>query len=162
MRSIAASAMVLLLALAAPAIASAKPSVTLKLTGSLVTKSSDGHPVLSPVDKATLRPGDEVEYDIAAVNVGSSPALKLAPVAAIPAGTMYVDGSAHAAHARAEFSLDHGKTWSAAPTIAVKNADGTSAVKKAPPSLYTAIRFVTDGALAPHGSAAYAYEVRVK
>ena len=162
MRSIAASAMVLTLALAVPAIASAKPSVTLKLTGSLVTKASDGHAVLSPIDKAALHPGDEVEYDIAALNVGSSPALKLAPVGAIPAGTSYVDGSARAAHARAEFSLDHGKSWSAAPMVAVKNADGTTTMKKAPPSLYTAIRFVTDGALAPRGSAVYAYEVRVK
>ncbi len=154
--------MVLLFAFAAPAIASAKPNVTLKLTGSLVSKASDGHAVLSPVEKATLRPGDEVEYDIAAVNVGSSPAQRFSPGAAIPAGTMYVDGSARGPHARAEFSLDHGKTWSAAPTIAVKNADGTTVVKKAPSSLYTAIRFVTDGALAPHGSGLYAYEVRVK
>jgi|SRR5579884_103618 len=162
MRRYAASALVVALALAAPAVASAKPSVTLKLTGSLVTKASDGHAVLSPVEKATLHPGDDVEYAIAATNVGSSPALKLSPAGAIPAGTAYVDGSARAAHARVEFSLDHGKTWSTAPTIAVKNADGTTSVKKAPVSAYTAIRFVSEAPLAPRASAAYAYEVRVK
>jgi len=162
MRIYVASVTALVFALAAPAIASAKPSVTLKLSGSLVTKAADGRAVATPVEKATLHPGDAVEYQIAAQNVGSSPALKLSPAGAIPAGTAYVDGSARAAHARVEFSLDHGKTWSAAPTIVVKNADGTTSLKKAPPSLYSAIRFVTDGALAPHASAAYAYEVRVK
>jgi uncharacterized repeat protein (TIGR01451 family) len=162
MRSFAASALAITFAFALPAVASAKPAVTLKLSGSLVTKASDGHTVLSPVDKAALHPGDEVEYDIAAVNVGTSPAFKLAPVARIPAGTSYIDGSARAPRAHAEFSLDQGKTWSSAPTIAVKNADGTTSVKKAPASLYTAIRFVSDGALAPRGSTDFAYEVRVK
>jgi hypothetical protein len=35
-------------------------------------------------------------------------------------------------------------------------------VKKADPALYTTVRFVSDGALAPHRSALYSYEVRVK
>jgi uncharacterized repeat protein (TIGR01451 family) len=161
MRTLAASILVIA-ALVLPGIASAKPNVTLKLTGSLVTKASDGHTTLTPVEKAQPKSGDAIEYDIVAANGGDSPALRLVPVGRIPAGTAYVDGSAKAAKAHAEFSLDGGKTWSAVPTVRVRQPDGSTVVKKADPSLYTAVRFVTDGAIAPHQSAAYVYEVRVK
>jgi uncharacterized repeat protein (TIGR01451 family) len=150
------------LALISPEIASAKPNVTLKLTGSLVTTAADGHTTLTPVEKAQPKTGDAIQYDIVAANGGNSPALRLVPVGRIPAGTSYVDGSARGARAHAEFSLDGGKTWSAVPTVRVRQADGSTVVKKADPALYTAVRFVTDGAIAAHQSAAYVYEVRVK
>jgi uncharacterized repeat protein (TIGR01451 family) len=161
MRSIAASSLVVL-ALALPGLASAKPNVTLKLTGSLVTKAADGRTTMTPVEHIQPKAGDEIEYDIVASNAGTTPALRLVPVGKIPAGTAYVDGSAKAAKARPEFSLDGGKTWSAAPTVTVKGPNGTPVVKKADPALYTMVRFVTAGAVAPRASAAYTYEVRVK
>ena len=159
MRSIAASSLVIL-ALILPGIASAKPNVTLKLTGSVIAKAADGKVTRSPL--ASAKPGDQIEWAIVAANAGDTPAMKLATVERVQAGTAYVAGSAHAGHARVEFSLDGGRTWSAAPTVAVRNADGTTTVRKADPSLYTALRFVADGALAPKGSESYSYEVRVK
>jgi uncharacterized repeat protein (TIGR01451 family) len=159
MRSIAASSLVIL-ALILPGIASAKPNVTLKLTGSVIAKAADGKVTHSPL--ASAKPGDQIEWDIVAVNAGDTPAMKLATVERVQAGTAYVAGSAHGSHAHVEFSLDGGKTWSAAPTLAVKHPDGTTTVRKADPSLYTALRFVADGALAPKGSESYTYEVRVK
>ena len=161
MRSIAASSLIAL-ALLLPGLASAKPNVTLKLTGSLVTKAADGRTTMTPVEHSQPKAGDEIEYDIVASNAGTTPALRLVPVGRIPAGTAYVDGSAKAPRARAEFSLDGGKTWSASPTVTVKGPSGAPVVKKADPSLYTAVRFVTDGAVAPRASIAYTYEVRVK
>lgn len=161
MRSLAPS-LLAVLALITPAMASAKPNVTLKLSGSVVTKAADGRTTMTPIERAQPKAGDEIEYDIVASNAGTSPAVRLVPAGKIPAGTAYVPGSAKAAHARAEFSLDGGKTWSAAPTVTVKGADGVPVVKKADPALYTMVRFVTDGAVAPRASAAYAYEVRVK
>jgi uncharacterized repeat protein (TIGR01451 family) len=161
MRSIAASSLVAL-ALILPGIASAKPNVTLKLTGSLVTKAADGRTTMTPIERIQPKAGDEIEYDIVASNAGSTPAVRLVPVGKIPAGTAYVDGSAKAARARAEFSLDGGKTWSASPTVTVKGPSGAPVVKRADPALYTAVRFVTDGAVAPRASLAYTYEVRVK
>ncbi|HEX3462702.1 MAG TPA: hypothetical protein VHS78_01445 [Candidatus Elarobacter sp.] len=160
MRTLAAWMMVVLALI--PGIASAKPSVTLKLTGSLVTKASDGHTTLTPVEKTQPKTGDAIQYDIVAANGGDSAALRLVPVGRIPAGTAYVDGSAKGARAHAEFSLDGGKTWSAVPMVRVRQPDGTTVVKKADPALYTTVRFVTDGAIAPHATAAYVYEVRVK
>lgn len=161
MRILAASSLVAL-ALALPGMVLAKPIVSLKLTGSVVTKAADGQTKLTPVDKEAPKAGDEVEYDIAATNAGTTPAIKLMPVGKIPAGTAYVDGSAKAARAHVEFSLDGGKTWSAVPMVTVKGPTGTPVVKKADPALYTAVRFATDGALAPHGTLQYTYEVRVK
>lgn len=161
MRSLAALTLVLF-SLVAPGLASAKPSVTLKLTGSLVAKDAVGHTTLTPVEHAQPKSGDEIQYDIVAANGGTSPALRLVPVGRVPAGTVYVDGSAKAARAHPEFSLDGGKTWSASPTVQVRKPDGTMVTKKADPSLYTSVRFVTDGAIAPKQSGAYSYEVRVK
>jgi uncharacterized repeat protein (TIGR01451 family) len=161
MRSIAASTLIVL-ALIVPGIASAKPSVTLKLTGSVVTKAVDGRTTLTPVDKVLPKAGDEIQYDIVASNGGDSPALRLVPIGRIPAGTSYVEGSAKAPRAHPEFSLDGGKTWSASPTVKVRQPDGTTVVKKADPTLYTSVRFINDGALAAHGTAAFTYEVRVK
>lgn len=161
MRSIAASSLVVL-ALILPGLASAKPNVTLKLSGSIVTKAADGRTTLTPVENAQPKAGDEIEYDIVAANAGTTPALRLIPVGKIPAGTAYVAGSAKAARAHAEFSLDAGKTWAAVPTVTVKGPGGTPVVKKADPSLYTTVRFITDGAVAPRASASYSYEVRVK
>ena len=145
-----------------PGIAVAKPAVKLTLAGSLVGKAADGHVTLTPVERVSLKPGDDVEYAITAVNGGDSAAMHLVPSAKIPAGTTYVEGSAKAPRAHAEFSLDGGKTWSAQPTVTVKGPAGTTVVKKADVALYTAVRFVTDGALDAHQSFVSRYDVRVK
>jgi len=161
MRGIAASILVVL-AFITPGVAFAKPSVSLKLTGAIVAKSADGQTTKTPIDKAQPKSGDEIEYDIVATNGGDSPALRFSSMGRVPAGTAYIDGSAKAARAHAEFSLDGGKTWSAAPMVRVRNPDGTTALKKADPSLYTAVRFITDGSIGAHASTSYTYEVRVK
>ena len=83
-------------------------------------------------------------------------------ITSTPAGDAYAGGSATASHPRVEFSLDGGKTWSPAPMIKVKRADGTTVLKKADPSLYTTIRFVAAGAPAPHAGDVYTYEIRFK
>jgi uncharacterized repeat protein (TIGR01451 family) len=143
-----------------PALAAAAPHVTLKLIGSHVTVV-DGHVKHEPVENAVLKAGDDVEYDIVASNTGTRPAFKLIPMARVPAGTEYVAGSAKGLHATPQFSLDGGKTWSAAPTVTEKTSAGTIA-RKADAALYTAVRFVADGPLAPGARATYSYEVRVR
>jgi uncharacterized repeat protein (TIGR01451 family) len=170
MRNLAGASLIVL-ALTFPGLAQAetnstqtkpRPNVTLKLSGSLVSRIAGGQTKLTPIEGIAPKPGDELEYDIAATNAGDAPALRFIPRGKIPAGTAYVEGSAKAPHARAEFSLDGGKTWSASPTVTLKGPSGTTVVKKADPSLYTMIRFLTDGAIAPRGTVQYTYEVRVK
>ena len=107
--------------LAVPVAASAMPKVMLHLTGSLLTRGADGAVVTPPVEKVVLKSGDHVEYVIVATNTGTSSAVRLVPQGRIPAGTMFVRGTALAPHAHPEYTVD-GKSWAAAPTVVVKSA----------------------------------------
>ncbi len=145
----------------APAVASAKPSVSLKLAGVYVQKNADGTPHLVPVGAQEARPGDRIRWDLAAANGGDSAAVGLTPVERIDRLTAFVPGSAAAAGARAEYSLDNGKTWSASPTVTLQTPTGPQ-VRKADPARYTAIRWVSAAPLKPGAVAHYTYEVTVR
>ncbi len=143
-------------------VAQAKPVVTLKLSGLLVEHQANGVEQLVPVEKAVLKPGDEVRYVIVASNNGTDAARNLTPVGRIPAGTVYEAGSATAKDgAQAEFSLDGGKTWSAVPTVKVHTATG-DVVKKADPASYTMVRWVSAKPLPAKGAFSFAYAVELK
>ncbi len=138
--------------------AAARPVVTLHLTGVLIEQNGD-HTTQKPIEGLVLKPGDRVRYTIAARNTGTSPAIALVPIGPIPKATSYVPGSAHAAGATLQFTLD-GKTWSPNPMFTVKTAAGL-AKRPVSPSLYRAVRWVSHRALAPHKDVLFSYEVRV-
>lgn len=143
-------------------VAQAKPVVTLKLSGVLVEHQANGAEQLVPVEKAVLKPGDEVRYVIVASNSGTDSARNLIPVGRIPAGTVYEPGTATAKDgAQAEFSLDGGKTWAASPTVKVHTATG-DVVKKADPATYTAVRWVSTKPLTAKSALTFAYAVQLK
>jgi uncharacterized repeat protein (TIGR01451 family) len=145
----------------APAVASAKPVVSLKLSGAFVQKNADGSTKLVPVSQEQGHSGDRIRWELSAANGGDSPALGLTPVDKIQPGFVYVPGSAAAAGARAEYSLDQGKTWSANPTYVLQTPTGPQ-VRKAEPARYTAIRWIGTAALKPGTTARYTYEVTVR
>ena len=144
-------------------VAFARPNVELKLSGAVVAKGANGNPSAIPFTPQTaLRPGETVRFNIVATNVGSDPALHLAPIGKIPAGTAYEAGSASSAPSLVvEFSLDGGKSWSKTPMQRVTTPSGV-VEKKADPASYTAIRWITATPLKPSASVTYSYEVRVK
>jgi uncharacterized repeat protein (TIGR01451 family) len=143
-------------------VAQAKPVVTLKLSGLLVEHQTNGAEQLVPVEKTVLKPGDEIRYVIVASNSGVDAARNLTPVGRIPAGTVYEAGSASAKDgAQAQFSLDGGKTWSASPTVKVHTATG-DAVKKADPSTYTTVRWVSAKPLPAKTASSFVYAVEIK
>jgi uncharacterized repeat protein (TIGR01451 family) len=158
-----AVALVALFAAFGTAAASARPNVSLQLDGKVIERDAKGAEKLVPVTSDTgFKPGETVRYVIVASNRGSSAALNLMPEGKIPAGTAYEAGTASlAAAARVEFSIDGGKTWAAKPLIKVATANGT-VEKAADPSLYTMLRWVASGALAPKASVSYSYQVRIK
>jgi hypothetical protein len=82
----------------------------------------------------------------------------------IPRGTTLVVGSATAdGTATVVYSIDNGKTFSAAPQIEEKQADGTVKLVPAPVSMYTQLRYEWADTLAGGGSKLNAsYKVRVK
>jgi uncharacterized repeat protein (TIGR01451 family) len=161
-RIISALCAIIFCGVALGAIADAKPSVALKLSGVLVEHDKNGGEKTSAVETAQLKPGDVVRYVIVASNAGSDPARNLVPVGQVPAGTAFVAGSATSKEApHVEYSLDGGKTWSAAPTVKVHTPAG-DVVKKADPATYTSLRWIDGKPLAPKGSATFVYTVRVK
>ncbi len=145
----------------APAVASARPAVALKLVGVFVQKNPDGTPHLVPVGSQEARPGDRIRWYLTAANSGDSAALGLTPVGKIDRLTAFVPGTAAAPGARVEYSLDNGKTWSPNPTVTLQTPTGLQ-VRKADPARYTAVRWASAAPLKPGASAHYTYEVTVR
>ena len=138
----------------------AQPSVQLKLSG-YVMEHAAGTEKAVPIERAAPKPGDVIKYVITATNGGSEPARNLATVGRVPAGTSFYTSLVPSGTSKVEYSLDGGKTWSAAPMVKVHTASG-DVLKKADASLYTAVRFADPKPLAAKSAVAFAYEVRVR
>ncbi len=115
-----------------------------------------------PADSAMV--GDTIEYQLIYKNVSDMPISGLKPVALIPAGTVYVQGSAHSSvKARVYFSIDGGKTFHEPPIYyTVTTKDGKKVRKVATPDMYTNIRWGMEGSLDPGRSAVFTYRVVVR
>ncbi len=98
-----------------------------------------------PLDKAT--PGTEVIYTTTFTNNGSKPANAIAITNPVPENTTYVGGSAFGSNTDIAFSIDGGKTYSAADKLRVKTPEGRE--RPALPSDYTHIRWSFKGDLPP-------------
>jgi len=95
------------------------------------------------------RPGDVIRYGLVFTNVTAGPVRNIQFVDPIPAGMVYVLGSAAADHAvRIEYSIDSGKSYAARPVIAAM-VNGQRVEKPAPRERYTHVRWTVLGSLAP-------------
>lgn len=119
---------------------------------------------LVPVEKANLvKTGEVLNWTINSENVGGAPALEYKTVSHIPAGTTFVAGSAKAeGSSKVAYSIDGGKTYSPAPQIDERQADGSVKKVAAPVSMYTDVSYQWADPLAPGGHVTAAYKVRVK
>ena len=82
----------------------------------LAAKERDN--VQVPVEKVALvKSGEILDWTITSVNEGNAPANEYKAVGKIPAGTQFIAGSAKAdGSAALAYSIDNGKSFSAAPT----------------------------------------------
>lgn len=136
----------------------ARPEVKMQLAGVVERESA-----LVALDKATVvNQGEILDWTIASENSGNAPALEYKAVGHIPQGTIFVADSAKADGAKAVYSIDGGKSYSAQPTIEVKQADGSIKRVPAPISMYTEIRYEWADPLAQGGKLSASYKVRVK
>lgn len=107
-----------------------------------------------------VRPGDVVRYRIAFTNPQRTP---VRPVLANPiaAGMTFVAGSARTARtdARAEYSIDGGKTFSAQPMESVV-VDGRRVQRAAAPEKYTHVRWTVGGFVAPGATVVAEFDTR--
>jgi len=141
---------------AAPAV---RPEIKLNLAG---TVSRDGK-TIAVADAGRVNSDEIIDWTITSVNVGTASAVSHEAVAQIPAGTSFVAGSAQSEVAAAiSFSIDNGQTFSAKPTISVKQADGSVKEVTAPVSMYTQIRYQWDSPLSASNERKATYKVAVK
>jgi uncharacterized repeat protein (TIGR01451 family) len=117
-----------------------------------------------PVEKANLvKQGETLDWTITSENSGQAPALDYKSVGQIPPGTSFVAGSAKVeGSAKIVYSIDRGKSYSANPTVAEKQADGTVKQVPAPVSMYTHVRYEWADPLVPGGHLSASYKVHVQ
>jgi uncharacterized repeat protein (TIGR01451 family) len=136
----------------------ARPEVKMQLSAAVERDSA-----LVALDKTTVvNPGEILDWTITSENSGNAAALEYKTVGHIPPGTTFVADSAKADGAKAGYSIDNGKSWSAQPMIEVKQADGSIKRVPAPVAMYTEIRYEWADPLAQGGKLSASYKVRVK
>lgn len=141
------------------AAASGRPEIRVALTGAVARADER-----VPVEKAgVVHPGEVLDWTITSVNEGDGAAREYRTVGQIPRGTSLVAGSATAEYdAAVTYSIDGGKTYSAQPTVAERQPDGSVKQVAAPVSMYTQVRYEWAEPLAAGQKLAASYKVRVK
>jgi uncharacterized repeat protein (TIGR01451 family) len=110
----------------------------------------------------TVHAGDVLRYRLTFTNGAPRAIRNVALANPVPGGLQFVAGSAKASRsdARAEYSLDGGKSWSARPVETV-TVDGRQVERPVAPERYTAVRWVVDGAVAPAAVVTAEFEARL-
>ncbi len=108
------------------------------------------------------RPGDVIRYRLTFTNVAGRPVRGVVLSNPLPGGMRFVAGSVQASRqdARAEYSTDGGRTFSAQPMEEVTE-DGRTVRRPAPPEKYTHVRWTVDGTVAEGATVTAQYEARV-
>jgi uncharacterized repeat protein (TIGR01451 family) len=137
---------------------SGRPTVKVMLSG--MVERDD---VKVPVEKAALvKSGEILNWTITSVNEGNAPANEYKAVGKIPAGTQFVPGSANADGAAVvTFSIDNGKSFSSAPTVDERQADGSVKKVPAPSSMYNEVRYEWSAPLNEGDKVNASYKVRL-
>jgi uncharacterized repeat protein (TIGR01451 family) len=136
-----------------------RPEVKIALAGAVERAGSR-----VAFDKAgEVRSGEVLDWTITSTNEGTGAAREFKATGQIPQGTSLIAGSTTAdGTANVTYSIDHGQTFTAQPTIATRQADGTLKQVPAPVSLYTQVRYEWTDALAAGSKLTATYKVRVK
>lgn len=137
---------------------SGRPSVKVTLAGMVERDNAD-----LPVEKAELvKSGEIMDWTITSVNEGNAPASEYKAVGKVPAGTQFVGGSAKAdGQVVFTYSIDNGKSFSTAPTVDERQADGSVKKVAAPVSMYNQIRYEWSTPLSVGAKLSASYKVRL-
>ncbi|GFO58508.1 hypothetical protein GMST_08330 [Geomonas silvestris] len=133
----------LLAALMLPAVAFAKPQVTIGVTAEKeITVVNQGKKSVKLVPATKITPNEVIVYTVHYANKGDETATNAVIEDPIPKGTVYLaDGSASAPEP--EFSIDHGKSYNKATLLSyeMKLPSGKAERRQATSSDYTNIRW---------------------
>jgi uncharacterized repeat protein (TIGR01451 family) len=135
-----------------------RPEIKVLLSGA-VERQNGRIPVQ---EAATVKSGEIMDWTITSTNEGTAPARDYKAVGVVPPGTEFVAGSVTADNAATvTYSIDRGKSFSARPTIEVKQPDGTTKKLAAPTSMYTQIRYEWADPLEQGAKRNASYKVRL-
>ena len=111
---------------------------------------------------STVHAGDVLRYTLTFTNVVARAVRGVELKNPLPAGLRLVDGSAKASRtdARAEFSADGGKSFSAMPNESM-TIDGRDVKRPIASERFTHVRWVIDGSVQPRATVVAQYEVTV-
>lgn len=136
----------------------ARPDVKVLLSGTV--ERDDAR--LSLGEDVTVKSGEIMNWLITSTNEGDAPAREYKTIGLIPPGTEFIAGSVSAdGSVKVTYSIDHGRSFSAVPTIEEKQPDGTVKIVPAPTSMYTQIRYEWDDPLNEGAKLVASYKVRL-
>ena len=143
--------------------AASGPDVQIRLSGSFQDHPSDGAAWINLKDGSRVAPGGRILYKVDLTNQGTQEARNPMALGPVPAGTVYVPGTASQSPGlTVEYSIDGGKTFAAKPLITTKGKNGAGQTVPAPPDRYTTIRWTWEKPLAAGASATVSYQVQVR
>lgn len=140
-------------------LSTARPVVKVLLAGEVERENGR-----IPVEKADLvKSGEILDWTITSLNEGNAPAHEYKAIGVVPPGTHFVAGSVSAdGSASVTYSIDNGKSFSPAPTIEEKQADGSIKKVAAPTAMYTQIRYEWKDPLNQGAAFHASYKVRLE
>lgn len=111
---------------------------------------------------STVHAGDVLRYKLTFTNTAGRPVRQVALQNPVAPGLQFVAGSASASRqdARAEYTADHGATWSKRPMETV-TVDGKTVQRAIAPERYTGVRWVVDGWVSPGATVTAQFEARL-
>jgi uncharacterized repeat protein (TIGR01451 family) len=111
---------------------------------------------------AAVHAGDVLRYKLTFTNTAGRPVRQVALQNPVAAGLQFVPGSASSSRqdARAEYSADHGATWSVKPMETV-TIDGKRIERAVAPERYTGVRWIVDGWVSPGATVTAQFEARL-
>ncbi|NUO40287.1 MAG: DUF11 domain-containing protein [Gemmatimonadaceae bacterium] len=163
MKSSVLTKLLVVLTLAAPvrAQAPAKPASALAVTAENRTAMAAAAQGAKRTD-AAVHAGDVLRYKLTFTNIAGRPVRQVALQNPVASGLQFVAGSASSSRqdARAEYSADHGATWSAKPMETV-TIDGKRVERAVAPERYTGVRWIVDGWVSPGATVTAQFEARL-
>lgn len=111
---------------------------------------------------STVHAGDVLRYKLTFTNTAGRPVRQVALQNPVAPGLEFVAGSASASRqdARAEYSADHGATWSKRPMETV-TIDGRTVTRAIAPERYTGVRWIVDGWVSAGATVTAQFEARL-
>lgn len=111
---------------------------------------------------ATVHAGDVLRYKLTFTNIAGRPVREVALQNPVATGLEFVAGSAKASRqdARAEYSADHGASWSVRPMEMV-TVDGKRIERPVAPERYTGVRWIVGGWVNPGATVTAEFEARL-